>query len=138
MGLLTGGCLCGEIRFKILGDPEFVTNCHCAICRKASGAPYMTWMVVKPDHFVLTCGSLKYYKSSQNGNRGFCENCGSSLTFCFDNLSDEMDVSAAVLDDPERVEPVDHIWVKSKLHWVKPGDGLAQLETDHLHEGYPE
>lgn len=138
MRTLVGGCLCQEIRYHLSAEPSFVTNCHCVTCRKASGAPYITWMVVRPEHFILSQGSVKTYKSSEKGNRGFCGNCGTTLTFHFDHLADEIDVAAATLDDPNKVKPIDHVWTISKLDWVKLGDGLPELAKDHLHEGYPD
>ena len=93
---------------------------------------------MRPDDFELMSGVIKSYKSSENGNRGFCEDCGSTLTFYFDSQPHEMDVSAATLDDPNIIQPKDHVWAKSKLDWVHLDDGLPQLQKDHIHERYPD
>ncbi len=135
---LVGGCLCRAIRYELKTEPHFVTNCHCETCRRASGAPFITWVVVRPEHFILTRGQPKIFKSSEHGNRGFCRDCGTSLTFHFDHLTDEIDIAAATLDDPNLVAPMDHVWTGSMLKWLKWDDGLPQLARDHLHEGYPD
>ena len=69
--------------------------------------------------------------------RGFCPSCGTSLSYQRDDLRDEIDITAATLDDPEAVKPQDHIWWKSHVSWVVPGDGLRQLPGSHYEHGYP-
>lgn len=46
---LEGGCLCGAVRYRVTGKPYHVTHCHCSMCRRASGAPLVTWFSVKSD-----------------------------------------------------------------------------------------
>ena len=44
--MLKGGCFCGRIRYETAGTPFRETNCHCSICRRTSGAPFVTWFSV--------------------------------------------------------------------------------------------
>ena len=37
-----GSCLCGEITFEVTGQPVRQGNCHCTVCKKATGAAYAT------------------------------------------------------------------------------------------------
>jgi len=134
---LEGGCLCGRVRFEISGPLRVVTHCHCSTCRKAAGAAFVTWLTVRPEHFRWTAGKPASFRSSPSVRRGFCPTCGTSLSYQRDGLRDEIDVTAATLDDPEAVRPQDHIWWPSRLSWVVPGDGLPRLDADHSAHGYP-
>jgi hypothetical protein len=49
----TGGCLCGGVRFVATGDWRFCAHCHCAWCRRAHGAAFVTWFGVPSDRFAL-------------------------------------------------------------------------------------
>jgi hypothetical protein len=54
--MLKGGCFCGRIRYEAAGTPFHETNCHCSICRRISGAPFVTWFSVSRSEFRLVCG----------------------------------------------------------------------------------
>lgn len=120
---LTGGCLCGAIRYEARGTPFHRTVCHCSICRRAAGAPMVAWFTVKPADFAFTAGQPSTYRSSAKAQRSFCPVCGTHLTFKMDAL-DEIDVTACSLDDPEAVPPQDHTYVASQLSWVRLEDRL--------------
>ncbi len=134
---LEGGCLCGQVRFEISGPLLVVTHCHCSMCRKAAGAAFVTWVTVRPAHFRWTAAEPVHYRSSPPVRRGFCPTCGSALSFQRDDRPDEIDVTAATLDDPEAVRHQDHIWWKSRVSWFVAGDGLPRLAGSHYEHGYP-
>ncbi len=78
--LITGRCLCGDIRYEI-SQPAIATGfCHCRMCQRAHGAPVSAWAAFPAAAVRFTKGEPKYYKSSSIAERGFCANCGSSLT----------------------------------------------------------
>ena len=62
--------------------------------------------------------------------RGFCGECGTSLTYRHRDQAGEIDVTLATLDEPGEVAPECHIWVSDKLAWVELGDGLPQVAMD--------
>ena len=132
---LEGGCLCGRVRFHISGPPLVVTHCHCATCRKAAGAAFVTWVTVRPAHFRWTTGEPAHFLSSPPVRRGFCPMCGTPLSYQRDDRPDEIDVTAATLDDPEAVKPQDHIYWGSRLSWAVPADGLPTLPRGHHDPG---
>lgn len=88
----------------------------------------MAWVTVRRDQFRLLQGTLKSFRSSDHATRSFCAACGTPLTFASDHLPDEIDVTIASLDEPNRVAPEDHTWVSSKLSWVEISDRLPQYE----------
>ena len=134
---LTGGCFCGAVRFAVTGEPMAVSHCHCKDCRRITGAPFVTWMTLKSEDFAYTQGTPKEYQSSEDGRRAFCEICGTTLAYRGVSHPEEIDVSAAALDDPEAVTPDDHLWIGSKLSWIDPADDLPRLDGDHWEHGYP-
>src|SRR5262245_38471947 len=125
--VLTGGCHCGRIRYEAIGPTFHETNCHCSICRRTTGAPFVAWFSVRRTDFRLTQGQSTRYAASPQGTRAFCPHCGTQLTFEHTDFADEIDVTICSLDDPERVAPKDHTRTSSRLAWLKLDDGLPQF-----------
>ena len=114
----TGGCLCGAVRYRVSGAAMNVTHCHCTMCRRASGAPVVTWLIVAPSEFAFTQGAAKLYRSSPRAVRGFCADCGTPLTFVADKVAaSEVDITVASLDDPALFPPRKHIYTESRIPW---------------------
>jgi hypothetical protein len=122
--MLEGGCFCGFVRYQADAAPFQETNCHCSICRRTSGAPYVAWFSVPAAAFRFTAGEPATLRSSGHGTRRFCPRCGTPLTFASSRSPGELDVTTCSLDDPDRVPPKDHTHTGSKLAWVEPGDRL--------------
>lgn len=118
---VTGGCQCGAIRFRAdaLGGASI---CHCRMCQKATGGlfgPYVTL-----DGLAWTRGERKRFQSSNKVWRGFCEACGTPLTW--EHVSGLMSVAIGSLDEPAAVRLTEQLGSSSKLPWV---DTLADLPT---------
>jgi hypothetical protein len=122
--MLQGGCYCGQIRYQVTGTPFDETNCHCSICRRTTGAPFVAWFSVKPSEFRLLSGEPRSFRSSCNATRTFCPHCGTQLTFQSDDSPAEIDVTTCSLDDPDALPAKDHTRTSSKLRWIELGDGL--------------
>ena len=121
--MLTGGCFCDAVRYTVTGTPFNATNCHCSICRRTAGAPFVAWLSVRPDEFHLERGEPTRFQSSAQGERSFCARCGTQLTFRSAGL-DEVDVTIASLDDPELVPPADNTRTSSRLSWISTSTGI--------------
>jgi hypothetical protein len=121
--MLTGGCFCGAVRYQATGAPFHETNCHCSICRRTTGAPYVAWFSVPAAEFRIVKGEPTRFKSSVSGVRSFCSTCGTQFAFQHVDFQDEIDVTTASLDEPEQVPPHDNTRVSSRLSWVA-ADGL--------------
>ena len=70
--MLQGGCFCGRIRYEVAGTPFHETNCHCSICRRTTGAPFVTWFSVRPPEFRLVSGEpvrLRVARSEHEADR---------------------------------------------------------------------
>ena len=116
---LDGGCFCGDVRYRVDGPISHETCCHCSICRRCSGAPFVAWFTVSRRAFRFTAGEVAEIESSDHGRRSFCPRCGTQLLFRSSELPEELDVTTCSLDSPELVPPRDHTRTSSRLSWVE-------------------
>jgi hypothetical protein len=125
---LTGGCLCGTIRYQLNSDPFDCGWCHCRTCQRNSGAPAMVFATVPAADLIWTEGasSVKSVASSSFGHREFCGNCGTPLLMKVNHQPETVDFSVATLDDPTAVKPGFHIFWASRIGWFDPGDDLPR------------
>src|ERR1700756_4838437 len=78
---LTGGCQCGAVRYELTARPRGASLCHCRMCQKAGGAPFMAFAPLSITDFVVTRGQIATFASSDIAERGFCSTCGTPLTY---------------------------------------------------------
>src|SRR3546814_9016363 len=107
----TGGCQCGAVRFRVAGKLTDSSICQCRMCQKAFGAYYAPLVSVRGADLQLTRGSLKHFRSSNHVQRGFCEDCGTPLTY---EAVDGIAIAAGAFDDPASVPPT--IQYRSEEH----------------------
>lgn len=123
-----GGCLCGAVRYRATADPIRAVNCHCRMCRRESGAAFLTHVHFPIDDFSWTTSEPTRYRSSSEAERGFCNRCGSTLTMYESVLNDRVQVTLGSLDRPEDIRPDDHVWAESQLPWLKIDDDLPRFQ----------
>ena len=114
---LSGGCLCGGVRYVVEEQPRGVADCHCVDCRRSSGAAYVTWGVVRREAFRIVSGTLRRVNHAQRV-RGFAACCGTQIVFEDAPDYPTIDVAIATLDDPVPFPPKRAIWTEDKLPWV--------------------
>jgi len=110
----SGGCLCGSVRFAIHVPEARFNVCHCGMCRRWCGGPFLAVHCEAGADFA-SGGGLAWYRSSKWGERGFCRNCGTSL---FWRLADDpaamLAVSAEAFDDAADLKLDRHIYIDHK------------------------
>ena len=131
--IIIGGCLCGDIRYRVDSAPVEALYCHCKMCRSAHGAPVVAWLTVSRGGFSITAGDPVAYNSSHKAIRCFCGRCGTPLTWQAVDNPLLIDVSLATLDDPAPVEPSLHIWTESRIAWFETADHLPRYPTNERH-----
>ena len=125
---LTGGCLCGTVRYRLASAPVDAGWCHCRTCQVNSGSPAMVFASVPSADFVIEGGAeaIRRYPSSENAERWFCGRCGTPLLFR--ELDGEThDFSLATLDRPEAILPEFHIYYDSRIGWAEAADTLPRF-----------
>ena len=125
-----GGCMCGAVRYETAGAPIKTLNCHCQSCRQHTGAPMATLSVFKADQVTFSGSARKIYQSSPDVGRGFCSECGSSLTWeCYlDNLGPVCALHISSTDNPETLLPVGHTFYSQRIAWFDAVDDLPRYE----------
>jgi len=97
MTSLTGQCLCGEVAFSVM-QPQHLDACHCDTCRRWSGGPYIGMDFAPVE--LSKDSTLKWYKSSDWAERGFCSACGSSLFYRLFENPEKYSICIGALDNP--------------------------------------
>ncbi len=127
---VTGGCLCGAIRFESSEAPKLVGFCHCRMCQKASGGLFAVFADFPGEAFNFTRGEPQYFRSSDIATRGFCRECGTPISFQYDGSSGPA-IMVGTLDHPEDWPPTwEHSGIESKVPWFAINDELPQTTTE--------
>ncbi len=117
---LTGGCLCGAVRYEITALPKSTANCHCRTCQRASGAAFLSILFVASDSLHIS-GTFKEYPTlAARGNtlyQASCHICGSSLFALNSGFAAIRPVTAATLDAPSWFKPKLDMWVSEAQPW---------------------
>ncbi len=128
---LTGGCLCGQVRYSVSTDPLFTGICHCTNCQKQSGAAFSVNVGVKAEALNVT-GELKTYvdhgDSGKEVLRRFCPNCGSPIISDAAAYPGIRILKAGTLDTPSAVKPQRQIFCASKHAWAPILEGVPAYE----------
>ena len=115
---LTGRCLCGGVRYRAVGGPLWVAHCHCASCRRATGAPVATYAGFPVERFSYSAGRPARFASSPGVSRSFCGRCGTPLTYEGSRWPGEVHVLVGTLDRPDAVTPRSEAFVEERLPWL--------------------
>ena len=121
---IEGGCLCGDVRYRITGTALSRGICHCRTCRRASGAPSVAWATFRSSDFSFRAAPPASFRSSRHVVRTFCSRCGTPLTYRHDSDPDTLDITTVSLDAPDHFAPEREIWIDDKLPWEALNAGL--------------
>ncbi len=129
MDTVTGGCLCGALRFTASGAPYRVGICHCLDCRKNHGALFHA-SAIFPETSVTLTGTWATY-----GDRSFCPTCGSPV---FSQIEDEIGINLGAFDAPDQFRPTYELWTIRREGWLPPFDGMRRYDRNREGAGREE
>lgn len=132
---MDGGCHCGSVRYEVKGEAITHALCHCNDCRRHAGAPMVGWAMFPENMLAITKGQTKTYKSSTNGRREFCPDCGSGLFYKnAEMLPGIVDVQTGTLDEPDKLPARCHIQTAERLSWITSVHALPEFDRYPPHE----
>jgi hypothetical protein len=126
---LTGGCLCGGVRFEITTPPLFASYSHCTRCQRRSGAAASPQARVKPGSVRVTAGAdlLRAWEPDGGFAKIFCSACGSSLFSRPPGEREPTSVRLGAFDGDPGVRPSFRTHIESAAVWEPlPDDGLPR------------
>lgn len=124
----TGGCICGQVRYELDGEPVRVGLCHCETCRKFTGSAFSHYGVWSRGK-VRISGETGCWAVRAGGDR-FCRTCGAAL-FTWVDGEDEIEVKLGTLDSPPNgLEPQYELWTIRREPWLPPRESAEQWERD--------
>ncbi len=119
MTKITGGCLCGAIRYKIDGEPFRIANCHCDDCRKATGSAYATNLFFKEEQIKILQGTPKKFEHLADSHntmiKEFCSDCGSQVFGSGANRPGVKNIKVGSIDDARFVKPQVNLYTAHAL-----------------------
>lgn len=125
--MLTGQCLCGDVRYEIDGKISPIWLCHCGKCRRSSGSAFHSSAVCRPEQFRWLQGedSIREYVESPTYKTRFCGRCGSPVPALLEDFG-RVFLHAGGLNEDTGRRVVHHIFVGSKAQWFEITDDLPQ------------
>jgi hypothetical protein len=119
---ITGGCLCGKVRYSADVEPVFAGLCHCRNCQKESGSAFAI-VVGVPQPALLLQGELKTYAGKGDSGkamyRRFCPECGSTVIDEAEAMPGILMIQVGTMDDTSWVKPGTQIYCDSAQPWVQ-------------------
>ncbi|RAK63629.1 GFA family protein [Phenylobacterium kunshanense] len=122
----SGGCLCGAVRYEVVGPLAPIQLCHCSQCRKAQGSAFGANIPVATASFRLLQGeeSLREFRATPGKRRVFCGACGSPIFSQRDDAPEVLRIRAGGLDDDAGLAVGFHIFSASRSGWDPTDDAL--------------
>ena len=130
----TGGCLCGGVHFEMQGSLRPVLACHCSQCRKTSGHFWAATEVQQDQIDIRDTGTLRWYRSSDLAERGFCNRCGASLFWRQVGREEFLSIGAGCIDVPTGLTTQAHIFVgdASDYYQILPSETQWERSPQNL------
>jgi len=121
---LSGGCLCGSIRYTILQQPILAYTCNCRFCQKDTGTAYRSALAMLNENVELIGKdfSVYTYKSVEHGRKlykNFCPDCGTTISLKTERFPERQVIMIGTLDDPSQIELSTHMFAEEALDWVE-------------------
>lgn len=130
MSEISGGCLCGAVRYSTTAEPAMIAVCHCTDCQKQNGTAFSVNVLVPNDQIEIGGETLTQYETTGTSGkkvlRSFCNRCGSPLTTLFEGFGGLAAIKVGTLDDNSWVKPGVQIWCDSIQPWGVVADDLKK------------
>ncbi|EMD90538.1 hypothetical protein COCC4DRAFT_186777 [Bipolaris maydis ATCC 48331] len=142
---ITGGCVCGTVRYRLLTSPLFCYACHCTDCRAFSGSAFGLFLKIEMYNVKVMSSTLPAFVK-MNNRRGAvqvhaqCSTCRVHMWVTSASPDEEAvyDVRVGTLDFPDLMVPDLHIFTENKLGWIRlPDDAHTLPRGGDIHKLWP-
>jgi hypothetical protein len=138
---LSGGCTCGNVRYRLMSKPLFVHCCHCRWCQRETGASFALNAMIEAERVILLQGEPEVVVTPSNSGKGQkimrCPICCIALWSNYAGAGDAVRfVRVGTLDDPDRLPPDIHIFTASKQPWVVLSANVPAVEEYYDRNDY--
>jgi hypothetical protein len=125
---LSGGCLCGAVRYTVADEFDYALNCHCSNCRRTTGSAFKPFAGIARHKLGVDEGHdhLMVY-GDEAAHDAHCRRCG-SLLYSVVRAGAYVHVAMGTLRDAPSIRPTAHIFVGSKAPWFEITDRLPQYQ----------
>ncbi|MFO1158121.1 MAG: GFA family protein [Reyranellaceae bacterium] len=136
-GETLGGCVCGSVRFRAIGEPSRITICHCRWCQRRTGTAFGVEAVYATGQVEFIKGETTRYRhvSDESGrwlDIEFCGRCGSNLGFTLEAVPSVRTLPAGAFDDPSWIRAdrykYRHVYLRSRRDWSDLSPAVEQYE----------
>jgi hypothetical protein len=129
-----GGCQCGAVRYRLVGEPLDLYACHCTECQHQSGSAFGMSLIIATAAFELVSGELKHFtrRCDSGGNLicSFCPTCGTRIHHRRGSHRASLSLKPGTLDDTSWLAPEQHIWTRSKQPWTPIPQAAGRFEGE--------
>jgi hypothetical protein len=130
---MEGGCACGALRYRLESRPMFVNCCHCRDCQRQTGSAFVINALIETDRVTVLRGAPAPFSMPTDSGRPHridrCPSCAAAVWSEYGGMVSLRFVRVATLDDPTWVAPNAHIYVRSKLPWVKLPEDVPSFDA---------
>ena len=128
---ITGGCLCGAVRFETPDPPVITRVCWCRLCQYLGAGSGTVNVCFKTETFAVKGATSDYSNIADSGSlmhRAFCPRCGTPMFSSAEARPHLIFVRAGTLDDPELAQPTMTIWASQAPSWAAIASALPRVE----------
>jgi len=129
MTTFKGSCRCGAIRFEIEGEPKWIAHCHCADCRRATGAAVSTYVGSERERVKFLGDSPRVYRSSKGVKRSFCGECGSPIAYEGERWPSEVHFFVGLFERAGDLVPQGQVYESERLPWLHVVDEVPETKA---------
>jgi hypothetical protein len=128
---ISGGCLCGAVRYASTAEPLITRVCWCRLCQYLGAGSGTVNVCFKTESFTVHGTINDYVSIADSGNvlhRRFCPSCGTPMFSAAESRPHLVFVRAGTLDDAEIARPAMTIWTATAPSWACIADDLPRVE----------
>ncbi|POF33021.1 GFA family protein [Roseibium marinum] len=126
---ITGRCYCGATTIRATRQPMTIAYCHCADCRRVTGAPVAAFAAFDAAAVTFTPDAGQKVTATPGVERTFCGNCGSPISGRYDYLPGQVYIPVGVLEQANRLAPRLHAHASQRLTWLHIEDDLQRFDA---------